>query len=438
MSANGKIKRVAILGFGGEGRSVLKFLRKNKDFKNCEIWILDRSEKISAPAGARLQLGENYLKNLENFDVIFRSPGVPYNLPEIKNAIKNGVEFSSATKLFFKYTNKISGVRIIGVTGTKGKGTTSTLIYRILRAAGKDVYIAGNIGTPATEILSKLKRDSIVVLELSSFQLQDLERSPKIAAILETFPDHQDSHKNLEEYYGSKSNIAKHQKATDAVFFFGDHGKSSELANMGEGKKMPVFPKKFIGFDEAELKIKGSHNFRNAVLATAVAQYLKIPKKTIVRVVKNFRGLEHRLEFVRVVGNVSFYNDSASTNPQTSSAALRSFPNDSISIILGGYDKGLDYAPLKKAVMEVEPRGVVLMGANQKKNAKALEGCETKIVFAKNLKSAIDMAYLPLITNRSLQNKSSSVVFSPGAASFDMFKNYADRGEQFKKIVNSL
>ena len=269
------MKKIAILGFGNEGRAVFKFLKREKELKDKEVWILDRSEKVKAPEGIKTQLGKDYLKDLSRFETIYRSPGVPYMAKELVAARKNGVLFSSATKLFFEK----SPAPIIGVTGTKDKGTTSTLLKKILKAAKRDVYLAGNIGLPAVEILRKLKKTSLVILELSSFQLQDLNISPKISVVLEAFPDHQDSHKNLAEYYASKANAAKHQKPTDAVFFFGDKEKSRWIASHGKGKKMPIFPEGSLELDEEELKMKGPHNFRNAVLALAVVEYLDIPKK---------------------------------------------------------------------------------------------------------------------------------------------------------------
>ena len=183
------MKKIAILGFGREGKAVLRFLKK-QGLRN--VTILDK------------KFDKNYLKNLEDFNVIYRSPGVPYNLKEIQKAVKAGVKFTSATDLFFKNAKGL----IIGVTGTKGKGTTSTLIYKILASAGKDVYLAGNIRKPAIDILPKLKKNSVTVLELSSFQLQDLKQSPHIAVALDMFPDHMDAHKNLKEYFEAKSSIA--------------------------------------------------------------------------------------------------------------------------------------------------------------------------------------------------------------------------------------
>ncbi len=428
------MKKIAILGFGNEGRAVFDFLKKTGGLRNKDVWILDRSENLKLPKGVGSQLGKNYLARLSRFETIYRSPGVPYLSKELVAARKKGVRFSSATKLFFEK----SPAPIIGVTGTKGKGTTSTLLKKIFKAAHRDVYLAGNIGLPAVEILPKLKKTSLVILELSSFQLQDLEISPKVSVVLEVFPDHQDSHKNLAEYYSSKANVAKYQKPTDAIFFFGDKGKSRWVASHGKGRKTPIFPENSLELDEEELKVRGPHNFRNAVLALAVAEYLGVPKKTAVRVIKNFRGLEHRLEFARAIGNVSFYNDSASTNPHTSAAALRSFAPGEASIIMGGYDKGLDYSPVARAIKETRPKLVVLLGANSQKIYKAIDKTGVPIKFAKNLKSAVNLAYSAFTTRHSRLTTNYSVVFSPGAASFDMFKNYAHRGEEFKTIVRNI
>ena len=232
---------IAILGFGREGKSVLKFLKKSSAYRYSEITILDK--KFNA----------DYLKNLDRFDVIFRSPGVPFNLPEIQSAIKNGVKVSSATKLFFQQCP----APIIGITGTKGKSTTATLLYKILKNCAQkpwrkahtnkkysrhshynfaSVYLAGNIGKPALEILPKLSKKSLVILELSSFQLQDLNYSPDVALVLDIFEEHLDKHKNFREYFDAKSNIARHQKKSDAIIYFADNKYSSAIAKKSIGK----------------------------------------------------------------------------------------------------------------------------------------------------------------------------------------------------------
>lgn len=516
---------VAILGFGREGKSVLKFIKKSPEYHGAEIDILDK------------KIGKNYLKNLKRFDLIFRSPGIPYNLPELKRARKNGVKFSSATKLFFEKINrqfpnyspaprhrradKFQIPTIIGITGTKGKGTTATLLYKILKAAHKKVFLAGNIGTSALDILPRLsapgtRGSAFVILELSSFQLQDLEWPPQIAVVLDVFPDHLDAHLNIREYYGAKTNIARHQKPDDKTFFFKNQPLSRWVASKSRGKKIGVEPEKFNLFRPADLKIKGWHNFKNAVMAATVARALGVPDKIIIKTVKKFRGTEHRLELVRVMraprglmrknprtnaekskssarsalnqGNsakIEFYNDSASTNPQTMAAAARAFaawdmPSSQtqaegrhatkkikplshvafsmpLILIAGGQDKGLDYKPLARALKNSGTKLVVLFGQNKKKIARAIQQQATrskkqgaggkrpgtgnkrqKIKFVSNLQGAVAYAYKFAMSLATSHQSSVIVLFSPGAASFDMFKNYADRGAQFKKIVKLL
>ena len=429
------IMRIAILGFGQEGKSVLKYLKKSPRFKNTTISILDK------------KLKKNYLKNLDKFDIIFRSPGIPYNLPEIQKAVKKGIEISSSTKLFFNEANNI-GCEIIGITGTKGKGTTSTLLYKILKAAEKNarpkqrrrVFLAGNIGKPAIEILPKLKKKSVVILELSSFQLQDLKQSPAIAVILDIFEDHLDSHKNFKEYLEAKSSISKYQKLADKIFYFPDNKYSKLIALKSKGIKISISSKNSNIFNKKDLKIIGEHNCKNAVMAATIAKNIGISDNTIKKIVKNFNGLEHRLEFIRQIKNIKFYNDSASTNPYTAVAAIKAF-NEPKILICGGKDKNLNYFPLAKALKRSNTKLVILFGENKHKIAKAILGIknnELGIMKVKNLKQAIQLAYKTaksLITNYQLPI---TIIFSPASASFDMFSNYKERGEKFKEFVKQL
>ena len=334
--------KLAILGFGREGKSVLNFLRKSKTLRGDEIFILDKNPNIKIPKSVHAITGKNCLKHLRGIDVVFRSPGIPYNLPELQRARKTGVLFSSATKLFFGAISHESIVNshllVIGITGTKGKGTTATILYNILKNAGEDVFLAGNIGIPALDLIPKIEsrvtnRKSVVkshksvfvILELSSFQLQDLEVSPSIAVVTDVFPDHQDSHKNLAEYYNAKTRIARYQKKTDSVFFMANNAMSRQIASKSKGRKIAVDEKTFSLFSEKDLKIRGDHNFKNAAMAATVAKNLGVATRVIVESVKKFAGTEHRLEFVRRIGGVEFYNDSASTNPHTTAAAIRAF-----------------------------------------------------------------------------------------------------------------
>jgi UDP-N-acetylmuramoylalanine--D-glutamate ligase len=480
------MKKIGILGFGREGQAVLRFLKKRKihpvrnkprrdvgaavvpkagpvripkgassikksvtelyspmnsngagrifNGAGADIWVLDKNSNLRAPRGIKTILGKKYLSNLGNFDVVFRSPGLPYRLPEIQKAIKKGVAFSSSTEIFFKNAKGL----IIGITGTKGKGTTAALLYKILKSCDKNVYLVGNIGSPTINVLSKLKKNSISILELSSFQLQDLKYSPQIAVILGIFPEHLDMHKNFREYVEAKSNICRYQTKKDVVFFQSDDKWSRWIAQKSRGKKITVS----VPSRPLPLKIPGEHNLKNAAMAATVAEFLKCPKAKILKTVKNFCGLEHRLEFVREIKHsnilqnvgISFYNDSASTNPQTAAAAIKAFTGLKI-LIAGGKNKKLNYAPLAKALKNSNTKAVILFGENKKKIKKVISSQKLVIREVKNLSHAVQLAYQTakaLITNYHLPI---TVLFSPASTSFDMFRDYKDRGEKFKSLL---
>jgi len=405
-----KYKKIAILGYGTEGKSVHRFLKKSSKFKGGKITILDKKRD------------RDYLKHIPEFDLVFRSPGIRYEQPIIRRAIKNGVEFSSAVKLFF---DEFKGI-IIGVTGSKGKGTTATFIYHILKACDEDVYLAGNIGKSPLDILPKLKKTSVVILELSSFQLQDLHKSPRIAVVLDVFPEHLDYHKNFQEYIEAKKNIAVHQKRRDTIFYFRDNKLLKKIARFGKGKKISI-PGKTLGLR------------KNAAMAATITSYLGCdPEKTFVTI-RRFRGMKHRLETVGKIGNILFYNDSASTNPHTAAMAIFTLSRKPGSTILiaGGKDKGLNYAPLRRAIKESKHVDcVILFGENKRKIRKTLSSV-TKIKYAKNLRAATSEAY---DTAKKIGKSSPivKIILSPGAASFDMFRDYKERGEKFRVFVKKL
>lgn len=435
-----KRQKIAILGFGREGKALLKFLQKSPHYRGAEIVIFDHNPKTAVPHGMRAILGKDALQWLHGFKLLFRSPGIPYLTPEIQHVLEEGAKCSSATKLFFE----LAPCPIVGVTGTKGKGTTATLIYNILKAAGRDAHLVGNIGTPALETLPKLKKNSIAVFELSSFQLQDLEMSPDVAVVLDIFPDHMDSHRSFDEYLDAKMHIARHQTARNRVFYLSDNAFSAKAAQEGRGKKIPVSADEFSFFAPADLKIPGPHNFKNAMVAATVACALGIKDNIIAATVKRFHGLPHRLELIREVKRkgavIRFYDDSAGTNPQTAAAAVRSFAEPLI-LIAGGKDKNLDYAPLAQAIRESpNVKAVVLIGENKKKIRAALRGSmkqKSGIMECENLTAAVRTAY-KAASNLQHPTSNTIVVFSPAAASFDMFKDYAARGESFQKIVHGL
>ncbi len=392
--------KIAILGFSREGRSLYKFLKKQPSYKKAEFFILDQNTKIKTPKEATPVLGKKYLNNIKEYDQVFRSPGVPYHL------VKNHKNITSPTELFFK----LCPAKIIGITGTKGKGTTATLIYKILKGCKKDAYLVGNIGKPAIDSLSKLKKSSWVVFELSSFQLQGIKQSPHIAVLLDIFPDHMEVHTSYREYVDAKKNIHRHQKLSDKVFL----AKDLDL-------------KKFKAFSPGDLKIPGEHNFKNAVMAYTVTKNLKCPEKKIIETITKFKGNEHRLEFIKQIKGVSFYNDSASTNPQTTIAAVKAFSEPKI-LIAGGYDKNLSYQPWGKVFPKANIKALILIGDNKQKIKKALVKKNLSIKTASSLKEAVQLA-------KKLAVQNDVVILSPGAASFDMFNGYDDRGQKFKNLI---
>ncbi|MFH0890511.1 MAG: UDP-N-acetylmuramoyl-L-alanine--D-glutamate ligase [Candidatus Liptonbacteria bacterium] len=429
--------KVAILGFGREGLATYLFLKKQPAWRDAEFWILDGNPEIKMPRGIKGNLGKNYLKGLEKFDYIFRSPGIPYLKKELQAAKKSGVKISSATVLFFEEAEK-KGVHIIGVTGSKGKTTTCHLLYQILRRAGRRAFLAGNVGVASLDILSKLKRNDWVVLELSSFQLQDLRCSPPHAVVLDVFPEHLDAHSNLKEYYAAKANLVRHQKKDGLVVYMDGNSATKKIAGESRGKLVGLTGR-VLGRVRKILSLPGGHVLRNAAAAATLAREIGIPWAKIVPAIANFKGVEHRLEFIRSIKigekKVDFYNDSAGTNPDTTIAAIASFPKTELILLAGGHDKGLSYKTWPKHLAETRISRVILCGANLAKIYHALGQVKRKTILAPNITTAVTLAFG---LARMSKQKRVAILLSPGAASFDQFRNYAERGKVFKFLVNKL
>jgi UDP-N-acetylmuramoylalanine--D-glutamate ligase len=435
-----KQQKIAIIGFSREGQSILKFIKKAKQYRKAEITILDKNPEIKVPRGVKSITGPDYLNHVQNFHVIFRSPGVPFMRPEIQRAIKNNRVCSSATALFFEELLSLKKrPLIVGVTGTKGKGTTSTLIYECLKQAKVKTVLAGNIGKPMLDCLAAAKKAKVVILELSSFQLQDLKYSPDIAVVLSVTPDHMDAHQSLVEYYNAKAQIAAHQTRDGILYYLPDNIPSSEIARQSIGKKSLIDPDQFTLFKQSDLKLRGKHNYANAVMAATVARTLGCSDEDIVKAVKKFKGLPYRLAHshtakISPAAEVHFYNDSVGTNPETAAAAIKSFTEPMV-LLAGGKDKRLDYGTLRNALFRSPVFAVVLFGENREKIAGGLHGLPIQIELKNSFEAAITTA-ATLARKKAVELSTTSVVlFSPAAASFDMFKSMYDRGEQFDLIV---
>lgn len=430
-----KNKKILIVGRGVEGLSAERFLKKH--LNGAAIDVVDKKD------------GENYLDRQKNYDIAVKSPGVKSELITIP--------YTTATNIF---QSNAKG-KVIGITGTKGKSTTSTLIYEMLRksfdtAADKQVFLGGNIGQSPLSFIDKLTDNSWTVLEMSSFQLADTQKSPHIAVILMILQEHLDYHKNIENYVGAKRNILRFQSSEDFAVVNRDYPASNESDILTEGKVFYVSRERdceqgcFVrnsaiwirkdGREEeiisiAELKLLGEHNLENACAASMAARLAGVSKENIASVLKTFKGLEHRLEFVGDKNGISFYNDSLATVPQATIEALGTLP-DTETLIAGGHDRGLDYSMLGQHLGNGQIKTLILFPSTGARIWK--EVC--KAVAEANRPEKFDVTTMEqAVRIASSETESGKIVLlSPASASFGIFKDYKDRGEQFKREVIKL
>ncbi len=423
--------KIAIIGGGIEGTAAAKYWSQLGN----NVTIHDMSGDIVAPEAVKTVLGSDYLKGLNEYDLVVRSPGIN------PGDLKTTTPVTTGTREFLQKCP----ARIIAVTGTKGKGTTTTLIARILEEAGKHVWIGGNIGRSPLDFLGKVRASDIVVLELSSFQLMDLDVSPHIAVCLMVVAEHMDWHSDLREYVAAKGNLFWHQRPTDIAVFNADNDFSTQIALLSPGRKIPYMSSPGAYVEDGEVMLGdenicstcdvgliGRHNLENICAAvTAAHEVGGVDAAAIKRAVSAFKGLEHRLEFAGEIGEVRYYDDSFSTTPETAMAAVASFEAPKI-LILGGSDKKSDYRDLAKAVVHGNVREVLLIGAMATKLRAALaeagytsvrDGGETMTEMVQAASSAARAGDV--------------VLLSPACASFGLFKDYKDRGDQFKAVVSA-
>lgn len=427
--------KIAIAGYGVEGQENYAYWAA--DPQN-QLTIVDERETLSDyPEGASTLLGENALSNLDGFDLVVRTAGLaPHKIQT------NGRVWSATNEFFAKCP-----AFIIGVTGSKGKGTTSSLIASILEAAGKKVWLVGNIGVPALSVLSKIEPEDIVVYELSSFQLWDIQKSPQVAVVLFIEQEHLDVHASMEEYVEAKAQITRWQTDDDVLVYNSENEYSALIAGSSNARKVgyPSFETAHVNGDSFyygddnpicsvhDLKIPGEHNRSNALAAIDAIWQFTQDKDAIKRGLNNFNGLAHRLAYVDTVDDVSYYDDSIATTPTSAVAALRAFPDRSKVIILGGSYKGSDFTQVAQELLRHDVRAV-LIGDEATRIAEACDAAG----FAKY--EIINNATAETFTARAaaLSQPGGVVLLSPSAASFGLFKNYADRGDQFIEAVKNL
>ena len=441
-----KGKRIAVLGLGVSNRPLVKLLLEF----GCDVTGCDRTprEKVDAEVlelegmGCKLSLGDTYLEGVEA-DVLFRTPGMHPGNPAIQALAQRGAQVTSEMEVFFE----VCPCKLIAVTGSDGKTTTTTLISEMLKAAGKIVWLGGNIGTPLLPLVRQMQPSDYAVVELSSFQLMDMKRSPQRALITNLAPNHLDIHKDMAEYVDSKCNIFRFQKEEDLLVLNADNditsgfrgnGITRFFSRQGSGhvqlRDGVIFRGETAVLPVADILIPGVHNVENYMAAIAMVEGL-VEDEIIRHVAATFGGVEHRIELVRVKDGVKFYNDSIASSPSRTIAGLRSF-REKVILIAGGYDKQIPYDVLGPEICE-HVKMLFLGGATGPKIRAAVESCPeydpTRLYISDcgDFESAVRAA-------ASAAAEGDIVLMSPASAAFDQFKNFMVRGQFYKKLVREL
>lgn len=458
-----KTKRIAVIGMGVSNLPLVKLLKQ----LGCDITVFDKKnlDEMAEDVGNYLKkeniptsLGEHYLEKLTGFDIIFRSPSfLPTNEYLKKEELRGAVITTEVEQVI-----RLAPCPVIGVTGSKGKTTTTTILNSILVGLGYSTYLGGNIGTPLFDKLDKMTEHDIVVLELSSFQLMNMKVSPHIAVVTNISPDHLDIHGSYEEYINAKKFIFKNQTSKDILVLNADDKIVKEFARDAKGEvryfknasedvslkedtslcKDYVLKKSFIEYegkpiiDTRKLLLKGNHNYLNICTAlNAIKDYIHVTGSELEDIVKEIKSVSHRLEFVREVDGVKWYNDSASTTPDKSLAGIYAFDED-IVLIAGGYDKNISYEPLAKPILEHVSKLILFGDTKDKIYQEVMKeskktGKSVPIYIMDTLEEVVGVA-------KEVSIPGEVVLFSPASASFDMFKNAYQRGDLFKNLVEKL
>lgn len=450
-----KGKKVAFIGIGTSNLPLIKqFADKGALVCACDRKSFDDLGENGIKAkdyGAQLVLGEDYLSNIDA-DIVFRSPGTPFYKDELVALRNNGKVLTSEMEVFFD----LCPCKTIAVTGSDGKTTTTTIISELLKAQGKTVHLGGNIGKPLLPEIENIGESDFAVVELSSFQLISMRKSPDVAVVTNLAPNHLDIHKDMQEYVDSKKNIVLHQNAFSKAVVNLDNEIANGFSDSVRGKlaKFSVketlfngayldgttivysdYGKKYEVMDIADIKIPGMHNVEN-YLAAISAVWGLVSIDTIKAVAQSFGGVEHRAEFVREFNGVKYYNDSIASSPTRTALGTLSLYDEKIIIIAGGYDKHIPYEPLGPVIND-KVKVLILLGDTAEKIEEAVKNADNydenaiKIINVSNMEQAVEAA---------VQNSAEGdiVSLSPASASFGLYRNFEERGNHFKSIVNGL
>ena len=449
-------RKVAVIGLGVSNLPLLDYLHDKKakvtvfDKRTIDELPKETMDKITSYS-FEFSLGQFYLEKLKGFDLILRSPSCLPTIPQLVEAEENGAIVTSEIELVLKMTPS----KVIGITGSDGKTTTTTLIYEILQHAGYNCFLGGNIGVPLFTKIEEMRPEDIVILELSSFQLMGMEVSPDISVVTNISQNHLDIHKDYEEYIEAKKNRFKYQnqegilvinydneitntfnkEANGNVIYFSSKTKLEDGFIVDDNiiKESEAGIRKHI-LNVKNIKLRGIHNFENICAAFAATKTL-VDTDIAYEAIKDFGGVEHRLELIKEIDGVKWYNDSVSSSPTRTIAGLNSY-NEEIVLIAGGYDKNLDYTPIAKPIVD-KVKTLILLGQTSGKIYEAVkkelekQNKNLNIYMCDSLEDTVNKA-------KKYAKPGQIVLFSPASASFDMFKNFADRGEKFKNLVNKI
>ena len=452
---NIKGKRVAFIGIGTSNLPLIKlFADKGAKVTACDRQSFEKLGENAVKAkeyGAELVLGDDYLSKIEA-DVVFRSPGTPFYKEELVNLRNKGVVLTSEMEVFFD----LCPCKTIAVTGSDGKTTTTTIISELLKASGMNVRLGGNIGKPLLPEIESVNESDCAVVELSSFQLISMRKSPDVAVVTNLAPNHLDIHKDMQEYVDSKKNIILHQNAFSKTVLNLDNEITNDFSESVRGQlaKFSIKEKLYNGayldgtticysdygkvteiMDIKDIKIPGMHNVEN-YLAAISAVWGMVDVDTIVAVARTFGGVAHRAEFVREYNGVKYYNDSIASSPTRTALGTLSLYDEKIIIIAGGYDKHIPYEPLGPVIND-KVKVLILLGDTAPKIEKAVNEAENynaddiTIITVENMEQAVEMAV-------QYGEEGDIVSLSPASASFGLYKNFEERGNHFKSIVKSL
>ena len=431
-------KKIAILGFGREGKSTYNFIKKH--IANPDITIIDKED---IDVDEKKIVGDNYLDNLSDFDLIIKSPGISLKDIDISN-IKDKI--TSQLELLLEVNKK----NIIGITGTKGKSTTSSLTYEVLKDQLEDVYLLGNIGVPVLDEVENYNENTKLVIEMSSHQLEFIRVSPHIAAILNLYQDHLDHDGTVTHYHQNKLNIFKYQDSDDYAIYSSDNNYLRELINDDyKGNKYTVrfdnleldgnttriidkdvFINNCLVYHDDKRNIIGDHNLKNIMFVLTISKILNLDMDRVKKVIEEFHGLKYRMEFIKNVNGIDYYNDTIATIPDATISAIKAIGNIE-TLIMGGLDRGIDYSGFIEYLKNSSLKNIICMPTTGIKLGKILEKESNKNIFYAD---TLEDAYTK---SREVTSKGGACILSPAAASYEFFKNFEEKGKAFENIVRN-